>query len=600
MRRNHTHKSVIAKELVERGAAHQSKKKMIPAKQFIGQMICKCIDIKKSIVSCSDKIGIDRQKEIFDTYYQKMCWTQKTLFIRGSVKRAPVKTKKSDAYPIIPTKSKKFNQTYSLLDENGVEHVVCRDFFLTCLQVTPSRVFNALKTLDKNPSANEKRGKNAPANKTSDEKKNGVRQFIDSIPKYESHYCRSSSSKKYLHHALNLKKLYAEYKSTYSDRNQPFVTESIFREIFNTEYNLSFKRRHTDTCRTCDEFQVGLKSALVTTMRKDEIRQSHELHLKLVEKTKTDFQNDVKRAVESDGKIIVLTFDLQKTLETPSLSTSVAFYKRQLWTYNLCIYDEGAKRAYMYIWSENVASRGGQEIGSCLLKHLKEFGTVANEIVLWSDSCGGQNRNIKVTMLLKKYLHDLTPEQSPEVIKQKYFVSGHSYNSCDRCFGMIEKKRKVSTEIYTPNHWIDLIRDTKKSSPQFHVTIMRENDFVSSMELQSVIVNRKKNIEGNKINWFEFRSLTYRKNEPYFLSFACEDEKEQKINIKKKKSTDESFTNCDLPTLHPGGKTISKPKFDDLMQLMKFVPPEQHDFFNSLKYECHAEDYGLASDISDD
>lgn len=79
---------------------------------------------------------------------------------------------------------------------------------------------------------------------------------------------------------------------------------------------------------------------------------------------------DVETAVLSDGKIGVFTFDLQKTLKTPSLTTSVAFYKRKLWTYNLCVYDEVNKTGHMYMWSENVASRGGQEVGSCLLKHL--------------------------------------------------------------------------------------------------------------------------------------------------------------------------------------------------------------------------------------
>lgn len=392
-----------------------------------------------------------------------MCWSQKTQFIRGRVTRQPVKTKKSSEYPINPIKSKNFNHVYTLIDENGVEHVVCREFFLKCLQITPYRVFNALKTLNKNPIAAENRGKSAPANKTSEEKKNCVRQFIDSVPKYESHYGRSGSNKKYLHHTLNLSKLYTEYKNTHSDRNQPYVREGIFREIFNTEYNLSFKRRHTDTCRTCDEFKVGLESELITANRKIQIQHDHQMHLDLVKKTKADFDNDVNRAIASDDKILVLTFDLEKTLETPSLTTSVAFYKRQLWTYNLCVYDEGTARAYMYVWSEETASRGGQEIGSCLLKHLKLFATNAVEIILWSDSCGGQNRNIKATMLLKKYLHDLTSDEPTEVITQKYFVSGHSYNSCDRCFGIIEKKRKTSSGIYTPSHWVDLIRNSKKN-----------------------------------------------------------------------------------------------------------------------------------------
>lgn len=125
--------------------------------------------------------------------------------------------------------------------------------------------------------------------------------------------------------------------------------------------------------------------------------------------------------MESNGKTLVFTFlFLRKALEMPSLITSVAFYKRQLWTYNLCIYDEIQKIAYMYIWSENVASRGGQEIGSCVLKHLREnVPPEASKVILYSDSCGGQNRNIKLTLLLKKFLHDVSPDESLEIIEQK-------------------------------------------------------------------------------------------------------------------------------------------------------------------------------------
>lgn len=86
----------------------------------------------------------------------------------------------------------------------------------------------------------------------------------------------------------------------------------------------------------------------------------------------------------------------------------------------------------------------------------------ATKIILYSDSCGGQNKNIKLTLLLKKYLHDLPPDNPLQSIEQEYFVSGHSYNSCDRCFGVIEKHRKTKGDIYTPNDWIILINEAKK------------------------------------------------------------------------------------------------------------------------------------------
>lgn len=86
---------------------------------------------RKKNFNCPQKIKAERQKQIFEAFYQKMCWTQKTLYIRSCVK--PVKSKKSLAHPMIPLKRRDFNHIYSLTDEKGVENEVCRDFFKDCI-----------------------------------------------------------------------------------------------------------------------------------------------------------------------------------------------------------------------------------------------------------------------------------------------------------------------------------------------------------------------------------------------------------------------------------------------------------------------------------
>lgn len=98
-------KKAVRKQLVERGGERLTKKKTIPAIEFVPQLNCKCSSGKKPRPDCSSKIGAERQKQIFDAYYQGMAWSQKTLFLRGSVKRHPVKLKKSMLYPLIPLKT---------------------------------------------------------------------------------------------------------------------------------------------------------------------------------------------------------------------------------------------------------------------------------------------------------------------------------------------------------------------------------------------------------------------------------------------------------------------------------------------------------------
>lgn len=73
-----THKAFISKTLVERGLEHVTKKKrkLIPQKVFGVQSSCKCSKGKKKKLNCNEKITAARQKQIFESYYEEMSWTQ--------------------------------------------------------------------------------------------------------------------------------------------------------------------------------------------------------------------------------------------------------------------------------------------------------------------------------------------------------------------------------------------------------------------------------------------------------------------------------------------------------------------------------------------
>lgn len=125
------HKSFIAKQRVERGLERITKKKqkLIPKKIFKAQSNCKCAggvkNMMKKDLCCPQTIKAQRQKQIFEAFYEQMCWTQKTLYIRSCVKRQPVASKKSLTHPLIPLKRRDYNYVYTLTDEYGVENQVC-------------------------------------------------------------------------------------------------------------------------------------------------------------------------------------------------------------------------------------------------------------------------------------------------------------------------------------------------------------------------------------------------------------------------------------------------------------------------------------------
>lgn len=245
-----------------------------------------------------------------------------------------------------------------------------------------------MKTAISNEIARDNRGR-ISARKTSRSDLEFVTNFIQKFPCYHSHYGLSTSDKKYLHPNLNIKRLYKEYSIICEFKKRKTLSEWKFRHIFNTKFNLGFHPKRVDTCRNCDKFEALLKSEATNTEKKKHFSIQKERHLQMVKHSKEMFKQTIKDSQNDLSKVEILVFDLQRALEIPSISTSEAFYRRQLWCYNLCVYDEKRKKGYHYFWNESIASRGSQEISSCLKKHFENFvpkDTV--KIILYSDACG--------------------------------------------------------------------------------------------------------------------------------------------------------------------------------------------------------------------
>lgn len=565
--------------------------KLIAATKFQPQPICSCK------LNCHTKIDEKQQHVLFENFYNYPDWTKKTLYLRSCVERNAVGRKISDLNPIHQQKERNYTYCYFLLDDSGQKQQVCNNFFYTCLQVNSKRIYRAIGTNQSNPTAKERRGTKPSINKSNERDIQYIKEFIRKFPKYKSHYGRKDSDRDYLAPNMNLRKMYGEYVAVAEFRQRTVLSEHMFREIFNTKFNLAFKRPKTDTCKTCDEINAKIKSGELSfeEMQNQEKRKLD--HHQSVNDKKLQFEKDVSDAKNSMGKIQCYTFDLQKTLETPSLSTNVAYYKRQLWTFNLCIYDEANEKGYMYMWSENVASRGANEIGSCLMKHMQRFlPENAETIILYSDSCGGQNRNIKMTLLLKKMLTSLV---NVSTITQKFFISGHSYNSCDRCFGMIDKQRKATQDMFLPKHWENVVRVAKKNDPKFEVVHMERVDFYSSQKLLDLIVNRKVSSENVKINWHKIESIKNIKDKPFAMYIKqFQNASEMQVNLHKQGVLQRMFNDVELEQI-PEVK-ISKEKYDDLISLLKYIPSQYHEFFKNIQHSGYpVDDYGLA-DISDE
>ena len=73
-----------------------------------------------------------------------------------------------------------------------------------------------------------------------------------------------------------------------------------------------------------------------------------DLHKAKAERAYQQLKEDTALS-RSRSDLELLTFDLEQSLPTPVLTTNVAFYKRQLWTYNVGIHNGKTGSACMHV-----------------------------------------------------------------------------------------------------------------------------------------------------------------------------------------------------------------------------------------------------------
>jgi len=361
---------------------------------------------------------------------------------------------------------------------------VCKEFFLRTFGVSNGRLDRALKNQRANSGVvkPDQRGRHVKFRIASNNRSSVV-DHVSMFPRYISHYTRShQSSREYLASNLNLRIMYRLYVQHCHQKSLQPVKESYYRHVFNTEFNLSFHQPLKDTCQKCDKFKM-----LLDVSPSREIEVQREIHLRKAEKVRAKLNSSKETASSCD---LCFTFDLQKTLITPSISTGVAYYKRQLATYNLGIHNLANNDATMFMWHEGLASRGASDIGSCIWKFIcDKVQEGATNITAFCDSCGGQNRNFKIASLLCHCVTTL----SVESFTVYYMQSGHSYLPNDADFCVIEKAKKSGKEMYIPQNWMELVRHARKQKP-FTVVEMQSCDFLDLSLTAKHLINRKKSI----------------------------------------------------------------------------------------------------------
>lgn len=549
-----------AKKLRNEGQKYVSRNNKLHENRCMREHIHQCR------YNCNTQISDENRQTIFNDFWKLGSWELQTSFLNGAIELEPVKRKKLTAIY-----SKGVSCSYKL---SGMR--VCKEFFMRTLDVTNKRLQNVVekkKTAISGVSFRDQRGRKEPSNKISQERIDSIKEHINKFPHYTSHYSRRDNpNRKYLDPRLNLKLMYDLYVTFCRDEKQVEpVKESFYRHIFNTQFNLSFHRPNTDTCVTCDKLQIIIDHGQEQEA-KEQASLQKDLHIHKAEvarKAKNDCHNI------NDESQVAICFDLQKTMPTPYVTSSKAYYCRQLWTYNLCIHNLATGNANMYTWHEGQASRGCNAIVSCLLKFITTLPPHVKHLTAFTDNCGGQNKS---HIIVKFWLY-IVRNTHIESVDHRFLISGHSYNECDQDFGLIEKKKKqCKRDLYIPEHWSELIAS---SCRKFAVVQMQDEDFIN---LNSLTPYFKKTVPGIRaMHWLHFK-----KENPYTLFYRTNTGNELEdfmtLQMKSNRAGRIAVTLPEL-SIETEKPKLKFAKFSNLMELLPFVPPIYHDFFKDLPHE---------------
>jgi hypothetical protein len=155
----------------------------------------------------------------------------------------------------------------------------------------------------------------------------------------------------------------------------------------------------------------------------EEDKDNYNSHIQRKENARTEKEQD-KQLAKSKKSVYVATFDLEAVLSTPCSTVSQVYYKRKLNCYKLTVFSLSDKHGTCYIWDETHGQRGSSEIGTCVITRINSLPSTVEHVILYSDSCSGQNRN---QYLFGGLLHTVNQHPHVKVIEQKFLeTGGHS------------------------------------------------------------------------------------------------------------------------------------------------------------------------------
>ncbi|XP_022197121.2 uncharacterized protein LOC111054395 [Nilaparvata lugens] len=530
---------------------------------------CQGRGCQRSGRTCNE-VSNDERETIFRDFWTNLSWGQKKTYIASLVSCGMKKSVKNPG----AASRRKSTLTYTVKTTNGVVHKVCKPFFLNTFAlgewtvknwaadstnaaqghaITPAKVARPRRGLgENNPRAAAK-----------------LNEFLDNMPKLPAHYCRRDSSKLYIEPVFGnrMADVYAEYKRQCENDEEPIkpLSTCTFYKIIHSK-KLSFQQPKKDRCDFCVAKDAGLIS------EEDYIE-----HVKLKDRARQEKADDKLKADE--GSLFVISQDVQAVKVCPSLNASALYFKTKLVCHNFSIYEMKSHFAKSFWFNETQADLSASTFASCVIDFLENRWNKDEKtpIVIWSDGCTSQNRNV----IMANALLSFSKEHDVE-IQQKFLEKGHTQMEVDSIHAMIENKIN-NQPIHLPSDYIRLAacaRSNPSPIEQKELTYDFVKNFAKAdlLMYDSIRPGRK---PGDPVVT-DIRVIRYKDGE---ISVKTKSFDNEFLAIPQRKRRNTVAKLAQFKQLHKEPLKITKTKWTHLQQLKSVIPTDCHPFYDTIAYE---------------
>lgn len=518
---------------------------------------CKCAT-KTGVIKCATVTNEERRK-IFNQFWKTYTWGEKKVFVNDTIQSVQIKRQRDRKESDKSRRTQSF--VYNLkIDDKYVR--VCKTMYLNTIGIGRMTVL-AWKEKMKNKDCipNQLRISKERVDPFLDRQKS-MNDFFDSLPVLESHYCRASSTRKYLQPEWNTKMdLYKFYTSNWcKSHNVEPLSKTTFFEAMSLR-NLSLYRPKKDECELCTGYKTGTKEESI-----------YQLHILKKEEARQEKDKDKRE------NRYVFTVDLQAVLMAPKSNVSTLYYKTKLQVHNLCFYDNINKDGYCFVWNETEGGLNADEFASIWTYFIenKVLSMVENKtdvrVTIYSDGCGYQNRNVTMSNALLNIA-----VKNNIIIEQKYLEVGHTQMEVDAMHSLIERKMRHKV-INVPADYVQVFQ-TACNKP-FDVMYLEHNFFKNFSSLSCYKSIRPGRTTGDsKVT--DIRALMYSPSGciSYKLRFG-----DPWTLLPQRKSVVQAQLFEEMTSLHKERIKIKARKYNDLQQIKEVLPVDFRPFYDNLPH----------------